>query len=225
MHDYNELNVIKKIESELQNKICSLISDAGSPLISDPGYKVVNYCRNNNIFVTVIPGPSSLISALQVSSIPINKYVFFGFFPKSSKNIGEFIETIKLNKFTSIFFVSRHKILSALEMLAEHVNDRKIAICKELTKLNERVFVGNASEVLIEFTQDKKNELGEFVIVVDGVYVDKEAHKIFNPNTKGIIIKLLEKFSLTDTVEIVHKIGNIQKKDLYNKLLEIKNEK
>jgi 16S rRNA (cytidine1402-2'-O)-methyltransferase len=225
LHDYNEEVVINKIGNDLKNKKYSLISDAGSPLISDPGYKLVKFCIENNIFLTVIPGPSSITSALQISSIPINKYMFLGFLPKTKKGIDEFINLVKKSELTCVFFVSSHKILLFLEILTTQINDRKIAICKEITKMNERVFVGLPQEVLIDFRQKSKNALGEFVVVMEGYKNLKKSKDLIPLETKKIIKKLLNKFSLTDTVEIVHKIGTIGKKELYKEALNIQNEK
>ena len=225
LHDYNEEIVINKISDQLKNKTFSLISDAGSPLISDPGYKLVRYCVKNNIYVTTIPGASSVISALQLSSIPINSYTFHGFLPKSKKDIGEFVQTIKKSQITSVFFVSRYKILSLLEILSNEIIDRKIAVCKEITKLNERIFVGTSLEVKKQFLESSKNSLGEFVVVVNADAASKISKDGISAEIKDVIIKLLNKFTLTDTVEIVHKITNIAKKNIYKKTLEIQNEK
>ena len=225
LHDYNEEVVINKIGNDLKNKKYSLISDAGSPLISDPGYKLVKYCRDNEIYVSVIPGASSITSALQISSIPINRYTFEGFLPKSKKNISEFINHLKNTDHTSVFFVSSHKILSLLEILAKEISDRKIAICKEITKINENVFIGFPQDILKIFKDNKKSSLGEFVVVMEGSKKTRKPENEMDIDTTDIIKKLLNKFSLTDTVEIVHKIGNIGKKELYKKTLTIKNEK
>jgi 16S rRNA (cytidine1402-2'-O)-methyltransferase len=173
----------------------------------------------------VIPGASSVTSALQISSIPINKYIFHGFLPKSKKNINDFINLLKRESLTSVFFVSRHKVLSFLELLVIELADKRIAVCKEITKLNEKVFVGFPEEVLKKFKQDSKNSLGEFVLVIEGVDNPKKQEIGLLPETKDIIKKLLKKFSLTDTVEIVHKIGNIGKKELYKNALDIQNKK
>ena len=224
LHDYNEEIVIDKIKDELNNKILSLISDAGSPLICDPGYKLVRFCIRNNFFVTVVPGASSLTSALQLSTIPINKYIFYGFWPKSKNNMDEFSEILKKTEITSIFFVSSHKILKFLEIMSNKLNDRKLALCKEITKLNEKIFIGLPEDILKDFNKSKKNSLGEFVVVVEGCHNSNIIQKI-SPDTKMIIRKLLRKFSLTDTVEIVHKIGNIGKNEIYREALEQKNEK
>jgi len=225
LHDYNEEIVIEKIKESLKNKKLSLISDAGSPLISDPGYKLVRFCIENYIYVTVIPGASSVTSALQLSSIPINKYTFHGFVPKSKKGVDDFVNTLRRSGTTSVFFISSHKVLSFLEILSKKLIDRKIAICKELTKMNERVFLGSSVEVYNEFKKNSKNSLGEFVVIVEEDTNRKKTLYQLTPDIIDIINKLLQKFSLTDTVEIVHKIGNIGKKEIYKKALELKNEK
>mgnify|MGYP001375277000 FL=1 len=226
LHDYNEKTVIEKIKDNLDKKKLSLISDAGSPLISDPGYKLVRHCIINNIYVTIIPGASAVTSALQLSSIPINEYKFLGFVPKTKKSISDFIDVLNFSTCTSVFFISTHKILLFLEMITKTLPDRKIAVCKELTKINEKVFIGPSSEVYNKFKESSKNSLGEFVIVVEENNTNKiKSLSGLTPDIIEIINKLLGKFSLTDTVEIVHKIGNIGKKEIYKKALDIQNEK
>ena len=111
-------------------------------------------------------------------------------------------------------------------MISSKIPDRKIAVCKELTKINERVFVGTSVEVYDKFKENTKNSLGEFVIVVEEDNTNKKKSLSgLTPDIINIINKLLEKFSLTDTVEIVHRIGNIGKKEIYKKALDIQNEK
>ena len=226
LHDYNEEGVIEKIKNILDKKKFSLISDAGSPLICDPGYKLVRHCILSGIYVTVVPGTSSVISALQLSSIPINEYRFLGFAPKTKKAVDDFIDRLKYSACTSVFFVSSHKVLSFLESLSVKLPDRKIAVCKEITKINEGAFLGSSLRVYNKFKQNSKNSLGEFVLVVEEENTNrKKTISGLTPDIIKIIKKLLDKFSLTDTVEIVHKIGNIGKKEIYKKALEIKNEK
>jgi 16S rRNA (cytidine1402-2'-O)-methyltransferase len=226
LHDYNEENVVEKIKDHLVNKKLSLISDAGSPLISDPGYKLVRHCVLNNIYITIVPGPSSITSALQLSSIPINEYKFLGFVPKTKKGMEDFIDLLKYSTCTSVFFISTHKILLFLKMLATTLPEQKIAVCKELTKINEKVFIGQSVEVYNKFKESSKNSLGEFVIVVEEEGTKKKnSLSGLTPDIIEIINKLLGKFSLTDAVEIVHRIGNIGKKEIYKKALDIQNEK
>lgn len=226
LHDYNEEAVIENLKNSFDVKKISLISDAGAPLISDPGYKLVRYCKENGIHVTTIPGPSSIISALQLSSIPINKFIFHGFLPKNKKGVDELIDSLVESSATSVFFVSRHKILQFLEEISKKLHDQKIAVCKELTKMNENVFVGLPQAVLQEFKEKPKAALGEFVVVVEGnSHKAKKAFNSLDPDIIEVIKRLLKSFSLTETVEIVHKIGNINKNEIYKKALELKNEK
>ncbi len=225
LHDYNEELVIKKIRKELKNKKFCLISDAGSPLISDPGYKLVRTSVENGVYVTVVPGASSLTSALQISTIPINKYSFLGFLPKSKKNIRDFVHSLEKSNLTSVFFVSRHKIITFLEVASEELSKRKIAICKEITKINEKVFVGFPEKLLIDFKENPNNTLGEFVVVVENSDDVGLAEKLINDEILDVMNKLLNKFSLTDTVEIIHKIVKIGKKELYKKALDVQNKK
>ncbi len=221
MHDYNEKEIIKRLSNEIHLKKSVLISDAGSPLISDPGYKLIQYCIKNKINITSIPGATSLIPALQLSGIPINSFSFFGFFPKNKKQISIFINEIKNHSKTIIFFLSSHKIKQCIEVLEKEINDRQICISKELTKLNEKVFRGLIKEIKNEIYENKENLKGEFVVVIEGIKQD-------NSNFSNIedygseINKLLLKFSLTDVVEIVHKLSGLNKNKLYKWILAIK---
>ena len=121
LHDYNENIVIQKISKELTTKNVVLISDAGSPLISDPGFKLINYCIKNNVKLTSIPGPTSIIPALQLSGMPLHKFSFLGFFPESKKLIHEFMSQIVDSEITTIFFVSSHKLIICLDHLEKNL--------------------------------------------------------------------------------------------------------
>ena len=222
LHDYNEHKIIDRIKDLLKNKNCVLISDAGSPLISDPGYNLVQYCILNNIRVTSVPGPSSIVSSLQLSGLPISEFAFFGFVPKSKKKLEDLIKNISLETRTSVFFVSSHKLIIFLEYLDKIMPDRKIAICKELTKMNEFVFRGVSSKVKNNIIQKKGSLKGEFVAIID-------RHTIKNQDFEEIDLyknelkRMATKFSLTDIVEIVHKFTKINKNKIYKWLLKLKN--
>ena len=221
LHDYNEHKIINQIKSLLKNKNCVLISDAGSPLISDPGYNLVKYCIENNIGITSVPGPSSIISGLQLSGLPISEFTFFGFVPKSKKKIEDMIKNFSEEKRTSIIFVSSHKLISFLECLEKIMPNRSIAICKELTKLNEFVFRGTSSKVKNKILQNKGNIKGEFVAVIDRkILKNQDFDKI--DLYRNEIKKMTKKFSLTDIVEIVHKFTKINKNKIYKWLLQLK---
>ena len=221
MHDYNEEFIIKKISKDLFTKKIALISDAGSPLISDPGYKLIKYCVNNNIKLTTIPGPTSIIPALQMSGIPINEFYFAGFFPKQKNQIENFIKEIENSNKTVVFFVSSHKIKTCLNNLVANIEKRLISVSKELTKLNEKVFVGTAKDLNEQIINQKENLKGEFVVVVEGKS-HKKTDFINLADYRNEINLLLSKFSLTDVAEIVHKLSGIKKNKVYKWLLNTK---
>ena len=225
LHDYNEEEITKNYISKIQKNPVALISDAGSPLISDPGYKLLRQCIRENFYVTTVPGASSIISALQLSGLPINDFVFIGFAPKTEKKLLDFFNPIISEHKTAVLFVSSHRIVQSLMVISSLFPTRKISVCKEMTKLNEKIFYGLPNEVLKMLLSNKKYSLGEFVVVIEGEKnisnIDK---KTISSEAEKIIKRILEKFSLTETVEIVHKISYIEKKQIYNKALEIKDE-
>ena len=221
LHDYNEGSVINKISNQLLNKKIALISDAGSPLISDPGFKLVQHCIENNINISSIPGACSIIPALQLSGMALNQFYFAGFFPKNKKGGLDFIDQIKnLNK-TSVFFVSSHKLKNCLVLMEAELNQRKISISKELTKINENTYRGFGHEMIMKIQKKQENLKGEFVVVVEADNLTKiETIDLEKYNNE--INKLLLKFSLTDVVEIVHKLTGITKNKVYKWVLKQK---
>ena len=221
LHDYNEHLIIEKIKNLLENKNCALISDAGSPLISDPGYKLVQYCIKNNIKITSIPGPSSIISSLQLSGLPVSEFIFFGFIPKSKKRLNDLIKNIVKERKTSIFLVSNHKLITFIESLEKIVPARTISVCKELTKINETVYRGVSRIVKIDILEKKENLRGEFVVIVNGQTLENQDFEEIDFYKKELK-KLSTKFSLTDIVEIVHKFTKINKNKIYKWLLKLK---
>ena len=221
LHDYNEKIVINKIAGDLINKKCVLISDAGSPLISDPGFKLIQYCIKNNINFTSIPGPSAIIPALQLSGIPLNKFSFLGFFPKEKKGMEDFIDAVKNRKDTGVFFVSNHKITKCIELLDSKIDGRLISVSKELTKINEKVFRGLSSDIKTILAENKDAKKGEFIVVVEGSS-ETEIPVIDLNNYMIEVDKLLTKFSLTDVVQIVHKLTGIRKNIVYKWILSLK---
>ncbi len=222
LHDHNEEKIIEKVKKYHINNSIALISDAGSPLISDPGYNLVKFYIKNNLYVTSVPGPCSLINALQVSSIASNQFQYLGFAPKTKKAMDEFLNEILTSSKTSVFFVSSHKILLCLKLINKNISSREICVCKELTKLNEKIFVGLSDDVIKKFTKDANNTRGEFVVIIGPDVKKQDDSEILIESHKNNILKLLKKFSLTDVVEIVHKFTKISKKEIYRKALELK---
>ena len=221
LHDYNEKLIVERLREELKNKIVVLISDAGSPLISDPGYKLVQYCIKNNLYISTVPGPSAIIPALQLSGLPINEFFYAGFLPKTKKHIIDFIDKIDSINKTSVFFVSSHRVEICLKILEDKLNNRSVSVAKEITKLNEKVFRGNIKNIRREIIDKKINLKGEFVFVV-GEKSDKKIDFIDLETSYEEIDKLLKKFSLTDVAQIVHKLSGINKNKVYKWLLKLK---
>ena len=216
-HKFNEkkqtLNIIEYIN---QGKILSLISDAGTPLLSDPGRILINHCIKNKIDIVPIPGVSSITTALSVSGFD-DKFLFYGFLPKTEGETSRVLSKLSAHEYTQIFFVSAQKINMYLKKFREFFGGRKIMIAKELTKIHE-FFYRNEIDKIRLF--DKKLK-GELTIVIS------ESNKK-NPIDKEKIInkakKYLKKYSVKDTVNLIIETEKINKKEIYNLCLKIKNE-
>ncbi|MEO0139326.1 MAG: 16S rRNA (cytidine(1402)-2'-O)-methyltransferase [candidate division WOR-3 bacterium] len=162
---YFEGNEEKRIPEVLEmlreGKKIALISDAGTPLISDPGYKLVRRCREEGFDVIPIPGPSAVISALSVSGLETDKFAFIGFPPKKRGKRLKLLESLKDFEGSLVFYVSPYKVKEFLKEILEVFGDRQVCVCREMTKMFEEYVYGKITEVM-----DKVKEKGEFVIVV-----------------------------------------------------------
>ena len=220
LHDYNESQLITRIEKYQYNSAIALISDAGSPLISDPGYNLIQDYIKKKLYVTTIPGPSSIISSLQLSGLPINNFEFFGFVSKNKSSMNSQAKKLQNVIATSVFFISGNRLVSFLKILLDAKINRKVAVCKELTKKNERVFRGYIKKIIDEINIEKSNLKGEFTLLIQGK--EKKTKITIQTTTEAQIKKLLKKFSLTEVVEIVHRLTDISKKEIYKKALQLK---
>ena len=222
IHDYNEENLIKRIEKFQINSIVALISDSGSPLISDPGFKLVNNYIQKNIFVTSIPGASSIIPSIKLSGLSVSNFTFFGFVPKGKSTSEALAEKVIKTESTSIVFVSGKNLFYFLNLIAKHNLDANLGVCKELTKLNEVIFRDTAGNIQKKILNKEINLKGEFVLVIEGVKTKPKQSLDISVENKTK--RLLEKFTLTEAVEIVHKLTNISKKEVYKMALKLKND-
>jgi len=220
LHDYNESQLITRIEKYQYNSAIALISDAGSPLISDPGYNLMQDYIKKKLYVTTIPGPSSIISSLQLSGLPINNFEFFGFVSKNKSSMNSQAKKLQNVITTSVFFISGNRLINFLKILLDAKINRKIAVCKELTKKNEWVFRGYIKKIIDEINIDKSNLKGEFTLLIQGK--ERKTKITIQTTTEAQIKKLLKKFSLTEVVEIVHRLTSISKKEIYKKALQLK---
>ena len=167
-HKFNEHSTVEKVINEIQSGlVVGLISDAGTPSISDPGYLIVKMCIDNNIEVECLPGPTALIPALAVSGLPSERFVFEGFLPVK-KGRKTRLEELSNEKRTMIFYESPYKLYKTLQDFSNSLGpDREISISKELTKIFELTTRGRIKDLIPEY--ENKKLKGEFVIVVKGL--------------------------------------------------------
>ncbi len=220
-HKFNEKKNINKIIELLKSgKMISLISDAGTPGISDPGKILVNECIKNNINIIPIPGPTAVTTAVSISGFS-EKFFFYGFFPEKKQVLIK--ELKKLSEFnnTLVFFVSSKKINKIIPHLKNHFSDRKIVFCREISKIYEE-FVRKNVEELEPFYKEPK---GEITIVISEKKNDKIVSQELSESDKNIIKKMINRLSIKEIISIITKNGNISKKEIYNYCLKIKNEK
>ena len=217
-HKFNErkqlINIIEHIN---QGKILSLISDAGTPMLSDPGRILLNECIKRNIGIVPIPGVSSITTALSVSGFS-DQFLFLGFLPKKESEINKILTSLKNISYSLVFFVPGKKINNYLSKFKEYFPERKILIAKELTKIHENLIRGDINNLKINKTSMK----GEVTVVISD-------HKFTEKTDKNEIIhkakKYLKKYSLKDTVELILQTGKFKKKEIYEICLSLKNEK
>jgi len=218
-HKFSEKKKLDLLISFLkEGKNLALISDSGTPLISDPGYLLVKKALEEQITVSPIPGPSSLISALSVSGIATDTFVFYGFAPRQIKAKELFIKSLIADKKTSIVFESKNRIISFLEKLSELSPDRNIFIAREMTKLYETFYKGKANQVLKELILKKERIKGEFVLIIEG---NKEINnELFLSNEQEEVLKILmEKMSKKEALSLASKSFGISKNLIYKLLL------
>ncbi|MCX7705133.1 MAG: 16S rRNA (cytidine(1402)-2'-O)-methyltransferase [bacterium] len=149
-----------------EGKKIALVCDRGTPGISDPAHYIVRMCHENKITVVPIPGPSALTAALSVCGLPLDRFSFYGFIPRKKKEKLEFFEEISKTESPCIFFESVHRFIDTLEVLNRVVPDRKLVVCRELTKKFEQVIYGTVSELFNELSKSKMK--GEFVLILGG---------------------------------------------------------
>lgn len=148
---------------------CAVVTDAGMPCISDPGEGLVKLCYENNISVKVVPGPSAVVSALAISGLDTSRFSFEGFLSVTKKQRNEHLEQVKNNTNTMIFYEAPHKLISTLSDMLKYFGDRKISMCRELTKIYEEVIRCTLSEA-IEYYKEKSPK-GEYVLVIEGARI------------------------------------------------------
>lgn len=220
-HKFNEVKNLSKITNLLKNdKIISMISDAGTPAISDPGAVLVNECLKENIDVIPLPGPSAVTTAMSVSGFD-EKYLFYGFFPEKEKMIKEKLEMLSDLNFCLIFFVSPKKINKIIPYLKEYFKDRKILICREISKFYEE-YTRSTVEKLELFKNEPK---GELTIVISEKKLEKKNSQNLNDSDKNNIKMMINKLTTKEITNLISQNSKVSKKKIYEYCLKFKNEK
>ena len=220
-HKFNEKrNVVKIIKLINQGSLISLISDAGTPGISDPGSILVNECIKNNINIIPIPGASAVISAVSISGFS-EKFFFYGFFPEKDKILKEDLENLSKLNSSIVFFISPKKINKNIPLIKKNFKGRKILICREMTKFYEEYKRSKVEDL----DPLKSNLKGELTIVISEKIHDKKASQTLDESDKRLIKAMINKLSIKEITDLIIRKNDISKKIIYNYCLKIKDEK
>ena len=219
-HKFNEnKNLEKVIEILKNNKIVSLVSDAGTPAVSDPGRILVQECVKNKINIFPIPGASAVSSAISISGFSDNFY-FCGFLPEKQNQVKKLFKNISLLESSIVFFISPNKLIKRMDDVKEFFSDRDILICREISKYHEE-YIRTSVQKLSDVNFSRK---GEITIVISETRKEKLSFKELEESDKKKINKLIKKMSIKDIVKKVSEDREISKKLIYKYCLEIKNE-
>ncbi len=220
-HKFNEKKNLSKI-IDLLNKgfIVSIISDAGTPCISDPGSLLINECIEKNIEVTPIPGATSVVTAMSISGFSEN-FFFYGFFPDKEKKLLKDLEILSNFDSSIVFFISAKKINKKIPFIKKNFRGRKIVICREMTKFYEE-FMRFEVDELEEFDNSLK---GELTIVISEKKFVKKTSQFLSESDKIFIKKMINKISIKEISNLISHRNKVSKKFIYNYCLSLKNEK
>ena len=223
-HKFNESKRTEELIEKLKSGIdIALVTDAGTPCISDPGYILIKEVRDNGIEVIGIPGASAIITALSISGIDSSSFAFYGFLPTDTGKKKELIENIKELSINSIIlYESPKRIVKLAELLNKEFPNCKVCFCSDLTKLYEKSLYGNIADVLEQLKSNSNTEKGEYTVVFEKENIIKKEENI---SLEALLIDIIikEKCSIKDAINILNdKMKDISKKDIYNASLNLK---
>ena len=222
-HDHNAAKMRPDILARMiKGESVALVSDAGTPLLSDPGYKLVQETTNSGVSVFAIPGPSALLAALAVAALPTDRVLFAGFLPPKSGKRREVIEEFKSIQATLVFYESTQRLAASLGDLEDVLGARSAAVCRELTKLYEETRRGTLSELASHYANSDTPK-GEIVIVVGPP--DDDENKLTERDIDQELELALSKFSLRDAVDAVAGKLNSPRRLIYSRAINLQNRK
>ncbi len=226
-HKFNENTKSDPIIDDLKNNMdIAIITDAGTPCISDPGYILIRKAHENNINVIAVPGASAVVSSLSVSGLDTRQFVFIGFLPKENSKIKEELDKMQNSQInTFVLYESPKRLVKLVGKLVEYFPDSKIYIASDLTKLHERGFYGNILEVYNQIQNDENIEKGEYAIVLEKKDNNENIDVDSNMSVESKLVDLMIKKNITlkDAIAELSTIEKIGKKEIYNASLNLKN--
>lgn len=217
LHEHNEAQVKQRILDRIvDGQSIALISDAGTPLISDPGFHIVRAAREAGLPVFSVPGPSALTAALCVAGLPPDRFAFEGFLPSKATARRKVLQTLSKEPRTLVFFESSHRIQAAIADMNEVFGgQRLVAVCRELTKKFETVIRVTLSEMNKELAQDPNQRRGEFVVVIDG-YEGSEDEALSNAHQMALA--LMEYLPASQAARVAAQLNDVPRRDIYQLL-------
>ena len=219
-YEHSKLAKVDYILGVLENKDVAIVSEAGMPGISDPGYELITAAIERNIPVVPVPGPSAVITALAVSGLPAERFTYIGFLAHKQGERKKQIESVANEPGVIVAFETPHRIEAALKDVLEVLGDRRIAVCRELTKLHEEIYRGTVAGAITHFSEPR----GEFTLVIEGSREKEKPPEAVNVREK--VAKLInEGASAKEAVIALAAETGMPKKELYRLFLEIKNKK
>lgn len=223
-HDHNEDERVELIANEVNaGGVVALISDAGTPMISDPGYKLIAKITKLGVKVFALPGPCAAITALCSSALPTDKFLFVGFLPVKDKELNEKLEAIKLSDTTTVFYESPRRILNTLEKLSKLDPERPLALCREMTKTFETIYRMSSSELFTYLSEHPDEVRGEFVLVVGPHIVSGQDNEL-SDKVKQVLKDLLPHTKVKVACKAIADLTGVNKNQLYDYALSLKSD-
>lgn len=221
-NDHNEAERTKIIAKETESGgIVALISDAGTPMISDPGYKLVSSLVERGVKVFPLPGPCAAITALCASAMPTDRFFFSGFLPVKDKELTDKLESIRTAPYPVVFYESPRRIINTLNKIALMDADRKIALCREMTKTFETIYRMKVTDLIEHFKAHEDEIRGEFVLIV-GPYEAKDNSDEISAKAKAALEKMISSLKVKEACQIVSDLTGESKNSLYDYALTLK---
>lgn len=222
-NEQNEAERAEIIAQEIANGgVVAQISDAGTPMISDPGYKLVSQLVARGVKVIPLPGPCAAITALCAAALPTNKFLFLGFLPTKDKELTARLETLRNSDTTTVFYESPRRIVSTLKKLQEIDPKRQIAVCREMTKTFESIYRNTVTEVLQYLVEHEDEVRGEFVLVVGPYTPSEEEKNTLSVAAQEALAKLIGPFKVNEACKLVAELTGESRNRLYEYALNLK---